>query len=335
MRMFNEDNEDAIALFRENVGAEIMTLIEDESIENIFLNPNGSVFIMRYGETEDTGYQIRPHETEKTIKIIASITNVVCDAAHPILSAKLPVYGHRIEGVIPPASPAAHLSIRRHVAKEKTLDSYIEDNTMTPEQVEYVRQALAQRKSIIIAGETGSGKTTLMMALLNEIASSNERLAIIEDTPELRFSAKNFVHYYTSELEKYGIDSTRSVKSTLRATPKRIIFGEVRGREAEALLDSWNSGHSGMASFHAKTTKETLLRFEGLLERAGSAEPKPLIGQAVDVVICISAMGTHRTVHEICEVDWEDGKYSIRQVFWEKFRKQRRNRLMRTKEGLG
>ena len=138
-------------------------------------------------------------------------------------------------------------------------------------------------------GGTGSGKTTLVNAIINEmvICDPMERVFIIEDTGEIQCAAENFVQYHTS-LE---VPMTALLKATLRMRPDRILVGEVRGAEALDLLDAWNTGHEGgAATLHANNAAAGLARLRSLITRNESApaEIEPLIGEVVHVVVHIA-----------------------------------------------
>lgn len=162
-------------------------------------------------------------------------------------------------------------------------------------------------------GGTGSGKTTLVNAVINEMVLTNprERIFIIEDTGEIQCSAKNFVQYH-STLE---VSMTMLLKTTLRMRPDRILVGEVRGPEALDLLMAWNTGHEGgAATLHANNAKAGLDRLAMLISmHPDSPKPiEPLIADAVHVVVHIARTQEGRQVQEIIEVKgYKDGQYII------------------------
>src|SRR5262249_25204304 len=150
-----------------------------------------------------------------------------------------------------------------------SLVDYVEKEMMTPAQWSAIREAITERRNIVIAGGTGSGKTTLANAILREmvvLGSTSERFVILEDTVELQCAAENSIQLHTGE----NADLTRLVRTTMRLRPDRIIIGEVRGAEALALLKAWNTGHpGGLTTLHANSAHGALQRLEQLVEEAG------------------------------------------------------------------
>ena len=182
---------------------------------------------------------------------------------------------------------------------------------MTTTQNVTIRAAVVAHRNILVVGGTGSGKTTLVNAIINEMVlyDSTERIFIIEDTGEIQCAAENFVQYHTT-LE---VPMTTLLKTTLRMRPDRILVGEVRGAEALDLLDAWNTGHEGgAATLHANNAAAGLARLKSLISRNESApsEIEPLIAEAVHVVVHIARTPEGRRIEEILEViGYQDGQY--------------------------
>jgi type IV secretion system protein VirB11 len=182
---------------------------------------------------------------------------------------------------------------------------------MTTAQNVAIRAAVVAHRNILVVGGTGSGKTTLVNAIINEMVlhDSTERIFIIEDTGEIQCAAENFVQYHTT-LE---VPMTTLLKTTLRMRPDRILVGEVRGAEALDLLDAWNTGHEGgAATLHANNAAAGLARLKSLISRNESApsEIEPLIAEAVHVVVHIARTPEGRRIEEILEViGYQDGQY--------------------------
>src|SRR3546814_256883 len=158
--------------------------------------------------------------------------------------------------LLPPVSTAPCFAIRKPAAKVYTLEDYVADRIMMPLQADALRKAVRDRRNILIAGGTSSGKTTLANALLAEIARADERVILIEDTRELQCAAPDCVALRT----KPGVVGLADlVRSTLRLRPDRIIVGEVRGPEALDMLKAWNTGHpGGIATVQANAAHSAL-----------------------------------------------------------------------------
>jgi type IV secretion system protein VirB11 len=187
---------------------------------------------------------------------------------------------------------------------------------MTSQQARLLRQAISDRRNILVAGGTSSGKTTLTNALLAEIAQRDERIILIEDTRELKCAAKDVVALRT---RPGFITMADLVRSTLRLRPDRIIVGEVRGAEALDMLKAWNTGHpGGIATLHANSARGALYRLEQLVQEEVVHVPRPMIAEAIDVIVFISGENavnrTPRRIEDIAETDGLDssGDYQLR-----------------------
>jgi type IV secretion system protein VirB11 len=234
---------------------------------------------------------------ERIIRLVASHIRLEVHSGNPIVSAELPETGERFEGLLPPVSAAPCFSIRKPAAKIYTLEDYVTDGLMAPHMADVLKQAVNDRRNIVIAGGTSSGKTTLANALLAEIATRDERVIILEDTRELQCAAPDCVNLRT----KPGVANLAAlVRSTLRLRPDRIIVGEVRGAEALDMLKSWNTGHpGGVATVHANSARAALYRIEQLIQEAVVTVPRRLIAEAIDLVVFIEGRGSARRVDTI------------------------------------
>ena len=174
-----------------------------------------------------------------------------------------------------------------------------------------LKSAIVNHRNILVVGGTGSGKTTLVNAIINEmvICDPSERIFIIEDTGEIQCAAENFVQYHTT----VDVSMTQLLKTTLRMRPDRILVGEVRGDEALDLLDAWNTGHEGgAATLHANDALSGLTRLKSLITRNKSApdDIESLIGEVVHLIVHVSRTPNGRRVQEIIEVDgYKSGSY--------------------------
>jgi len=211
---------------------------------------------------------------------------------------------------LPPVTRGPCFAIRKPAAKIYTLADYVRDRIMVPIQADALKRAVRARRNILVAGGTSSGKTTLANALLAEIAESDDRVILIEDTRELQCAAKDCVALRT----KPGVVSMADlVRSTLRLRPDRIIVGEVRGLEALDMLKAWNTGHpGGIATVHANSAPSALYRIEQLVQEGVAIIPRRLIAEAIDLVVFIAGRGSDRRVETIAEVTGLDGNGDYR-----------------------
>lgn len=301
------------AMLRTAMGPAIAGALSDPLVIEVMVNPDGALRTDRLGEgCTDTGHRLGPAEIERIIRLIASHIRIEVHAGNPIVSAELPENGERFEGILPPVSMAPCFSIRKPAAKIHTLADYITDRIIEGGQADLLRRSVRERRNILIAGGTSSGKTTLANALLAEMADLDERIILIEDTRELQCAARDCVALRT----KPGVATLAAlVRSTMRMRPDRIIVGEVRGAEALDMLKAWNTGHpGGIATVHANSARAALLRLEQLIQEAVVTVPRGLIAEAIDIVVFIAGRGTARHIETIAEVTGlnAEGDYAMR-----------------------
>jgi len=224
----------------------------------------------------------------------------------------LPETGERFEGLLPPVVAAPAFAIRKPAVAVFTLDDYVWTGVMTADQAETLRVAVVERRNILVAGGTSTGKTTLTNALLAEVSKTSDRVVLIEDTRELQCAAPNLVAMRTKD----GVVSLSDlVRSSLRLRPDRIPIGEVRGAEALDLLKAWGTGHpGGIGTIHAGTAIGALRRLEQLIQEAVVTVPRALIAETIDVIAVLSGRGADRRLAELARVEGlnPDGDYFIR-----------------------
>ena len=255
-------------MLRTALGPAIAGYLEDPSIVEVMLNPDGRLWIDRLsGGLEDTGCRVTPADAERIVRLVAHHVGVEVHAGCPRVSAELPESGERFEGLLPPVVAAPCFAIRRPAVAVFTLDDYVEAGIMSgaPGRVA-ARSPVRERKNILVAGGTSTGKTTLVNALLAEVAKTGDRVVLIEDTRELQCAAPNLVALRTKD----GAASLSDlVRSSLRLRPDRIPIGEVRGAEALDLLKAWGTGHpGGVGTLHAGSAIGALRRLEQLIQEA-------------------------------------------------------------------
>jgi type IV secretion system protein VirB11 len=188
---------------------------------------------------------------------------------------------------------------------------YVTDGIMSPEAARLLSLAVVDRRNILVAGGTSSGKTTLANALLAEMAHLDERVILIEDTRELQSPASDTVALRT---RPGAVTMGDLVRSTLRLRPDRIIVGEVRGGEALDMLKAWNTGHpGGIATVHANSAASALYRIEQLIQEAVVTVPRRLVAEAIDMIVFIAGRGTARRIETIARVAGldPDGGYAV------------------------
>src|SRR3546814_759746 len=172
---------------------------------------------------------------------------------------------------------------------------------MLADEAEVLRAAVRDRLNNLVAGGTGTGKTTLTNALLAEIAGSSDRIVLIEDTRELQCAAPNLVAMRTRD----GVASLSDlVRSSLRLRPDRIPIGEVRGPEALDLLKAWGTGHpGGVGTIHAGSALGALRRMEQLIQDAVITVPRALLAETLDHVAVLFRAGPGRSMADPTRAD--------------------------------
>ena len=297
-------------MLRTAFGPVIAAALADPTVIEVMLNPDGRLWLDKVGVGRiDTGTTIAVAEAERIIRLVAAhMRREVHDRA-PILSAELPETGERFEGLIPPITTAPCFAIRKPADVLYRLDDYVAARIVSAAQADTLRSAILDRRNIVVVGGTSSGKTTLVNALLAEVADSGERVVILEDTRELRCAAPDCV---TLRTKPGAISLADLVRSTLRLRPDRIIVGEVRGPEALDMLKAWNTGHpGGITTLHANSAMLALLRLESLIQEAVITVPRELIAFAVELIVVIDGRGSARRVSGIYEVD---GDYRLKPI---------------------
>ena len=306
------------SMLRTAMGPRIAAALAEPDVIEIMVNPDGALRLDRLGAGIcETGMRLEPGEAERIIRLVASHVRREAHAGAPIVSAELPplgrgLAGERFEGLLPPVAPGPCFSIRKPASRIHSLEDYVADGLTDPDVARLLSLAVAERRNILVAGGTSSGKTTLANALLAEIGALGERVVIIEDTRELQCPARDTVALRTSPGAATMADL---VRSTLRLRPDRIVVGEVRGGEALDMLKAWNTGHpGGIATVHANSARAALYRLEQLVQEAVAAVPRRLIADAIDLVVFIEGRGSARRIAapERVEGIAGDGDYALR-----------------------
>ena len=299
-------------------------------VTDLYINQPGELW------TETTDGRTERHEVanldEATLlrlaRQIAALSHQGISREHPLLSARLPD-GARVQIVAPPATrgPLA-IAIRKHKDVSLSLEDYVAAGALADvsassgEEQRRVDAALAAqlesgdiagmlasavraRKNILISGGTSSGKTTFLNALINEVPSE-ERLILIEDTPELRPRHENMVGLIAarSALGETLVTATDLVGASLRMRPDRIIVGELRGDESYAFLRAINTGHPGsMTTVHADSTASAIEQIVLLVLQGGTRlnrdDVRHYVETTVDIYVQLSRTGGRRHVSEV------------------------------------
>ncbi|SEQ49989.1 P-type conjugative transfer ATPase TrbB [Nitrosomonas ureae] len=295
---------------------EILPALQDPETVEIMVNADGRIWQEKLGQKIQPIGNIQAAQVEAVIKTVAGFHGKEINRFNPIIEGEFPLDNSRFAGQLPPIVTAPTFAIRKKAIKIFTLEQYVETGVLLPRHSDVIKEAVRKHRNILVIGGTGSGKTTLINAIIHEMVQSDpdERIFILEDTGEIQCAAQNFVQYHTT----LDVDMTQLLKTTLRMRPDRILVGEVRGAEALDLLDAWNTGHEGgAATLHANDAMSGLTRLESLISRNSSApkEIMPLISETVDMVVHITRTPHGRKIQQIIEVQgFKRGSYQIKKL---------------------
>jgi type IV secretion system protein VirB11 len=309
-----------IVKLERDLGPVILKALRDPTTIEVMVNADGHIWQEKLGLPMTCIGMLTPAKTEAIIKTVSGYHNKEATRLKPVIEGELPINTAsrslpRFAGSLPPVVPEPVFAIRIGAAAIFSLADYVACKIMTQRQADFIQAAVIDHRNILVTGGTGSGKTTLVNAIIKYMVAHDpsERIVIIEDTGEIQCLAENFVQFHTT----FDTDMTLLLKTTLRMRPDRILVGEVRGSEALDLLMAWNTGHEGgVATLHANHARAGLSRLASLISmnRSAPRQIEPLIGEAVHCVIHISKTPQGRKVTEIIEiVGYEGSQYRIKE----------------------
>lgn len=297
------------------LGSDLCALLNDTSVLEIMLNCDGSLFVEKNGFISKIGF-ISSVKAHSVIRTMATIFDTEISYKNSIVSGHMPFFNARFEGVLPPLVKAPSFTIRKHHKDLLTIDTLILKNMLTYNEASFLRKSIKERRSIIVAGATSSGKTTLVNALINEIQSicPNDRIISIEDTPELLITQANHINLFTTDTS----DMSLLLKESLRMRPDRIVVGEVRGAEALDLIDAMSTGHKGgLCTVHAGSIDQTLMRLVLLISRHKNAPRfiEPFLVSALDLIVQLENKPTRHIASIATDLMFNDSIFTYNKIF--------------------
>ncbi|MBK6856643.1 MAG: CpaF family protein [Microthrixaceae bacterium] len=291
-------------------------LLKDEDITEVMVNGPDRVFIERSGKVEKTGASFvdETHLRRIIDKIVGQVGRRI-DEAQPLCDARLPD-GSRVNAVIHPlAIGGPFLTIRKFSKDPYQIDDLIRFGTLNAASARFLQAVVVGRLNIIVAGGTGTGKTTTLN-VLSSFIPGDERIITVEDAKELQLHQEHVLALEARppNIEGKGQITIRDlVKNTLRMRPDRIVVGECRAGEALDMLQAMNTGHDGsITTVHANSPRDTLARLETLVLMAGFDLPvraiREQMASAIDCVVQLTRLrdGTRRITH-ITEIQGMEG----------------------------
>lgn len=308
--------ERARRMIERDMGAQLLGTLHDPRTVEVMLNADGRLWCERLGQGMECIGTFPAARAEAIIKTVAGFHRKEITRQSPYLDGEFPLDGSRFAAQLPPIVPAPTFAIRKRALTVFRLQQYVEQEIMTARQRDILLTAIATRRNMLVVGGTGSGKTTLVNALIDTMMDSfpHLRVFIFEDTAEIQCRADNCVQYHTT----VDVTMAKLLKISMRMRPDTILVGEVRGPEALDLLMAWNSGHEGgIATLHANHARAGLSKL-ALYISMNQDYPKPiepLIAEAVQVVVHIARWAEGRRVEDILEVQgYEHGQYITRSL---------------------
>ena len=302
-------------------------LYNDDSVSEVLVNGPDTVYCERRGRLEPVNVRFKDAEAlEAAARNLAEYVRRRLDDDHHSMDARLPEpEKFRVHVIIPPcARNGVCLSIRKFKRSTATLEWLVEMNSASKEVVDFLRTAVRIHCNILVAGGTGTGKTSLLNAMSTAILD-DERIIVIEDTAELQLHQPHTIYLEARppKPDGKGAVTIRDLfVDSLRMRPDRIVVGEVRRGEALDLVQSMLSGHDGsLATIHASTPQSALVRLETLCLMSDVALPvyvaRQQAGSAVHLVVQIARVEGARRISEISKVDGLDDKdrYVVTSLF--------------------
>jgi pilus assembly protein CpaF len=307
--------------------APIRAYLEDPTVTDVMINGPEEIFIERRGRIERTDARFESREAlAAALRNAAQFAGKHVDEQRPILEGRLPD-GSRIEAVLPPAAPdGPFVAIRRFFRETLTIARLIQLGSLTEDAASTLHAIVASKLNVVVAGGTGSGKTSMLNALASYVPSG-ERVVVIEDSRELQLQGDHVVQLEARPPDHKGrgaVEIRDLFRATLRLRPDRIVVGEIRGGEALDLIQAMTSGHGGcLTTLHATYPRDTLTRLETMAMMSDVEMPlvaiRLQIASAIQFIVQTARLqdGTRKVTHisEVQAYDVATSTYAVRDVF--------------------
>ena len=305
----------------------IRPFLEDPAVSDIMINGPSQIFVEKKGLLPLTDARFASREAlMAALRNAAQFVGKHIDEDHPILEGRLPD-GSRLEAVLPPAAPdGPAISIRRFFKETLTIERLIGFDALTPDAAVMLHGLVASKMNIVVAGGTGSGKTSMLNALSSFIPDG-ERVVVIEDSRELQLQRRHVVQLEARPPDPWGkgaVSIRNLFKATLRLRPDRIVVGEIRSGEALDLVQAMTSGHGGcLTTVHATYPRDTLTRLETMCMMSDVEMPlvamRLQLASGINILVQVSRQqdGRRKLTHitEVLGFDPQSGTYVLQDLF--------------------
>jgi pilus assembly protein CpaF len=305
----------------------IRPFLDDPSVSEVMINGPDQIYIERKGRLELTTARFATREAlMSALRNLSQYVGKPVTEERPILEGRLPD-GSRVEALIPPVAPEGpHVAIRRFFKETLTVERLVEFGSMPGIAAAALQACVISKLNIMIAGGTGSGKTSMLNALSSFIPDG-ERVVVIEDSREIQFQKPHVVQLEARPADGKGkgqVTIRDLFRATLRMRPDRVIVGEIRGGEAMDIIQAMTSGHGGcMGTLHASYPKDTLTRLETMVMMSDIDMPltamRNQIGSGMQLIVQVSRLqdGSRKVTHitEVTGFDLQAQAYGLRDIF--------------------
>jgi len=296
-------------------------LLSDPELTEIIVNGTDPVRVEKRGRLVPTGISLTREEVLGLAKRLADRVNRQLNQEVPLQDARLRDGSRVAIAIAPAAVEGPYISIRRFLAESRSVKELIEWGAFSPEMAEFFRRAVEGRLNILVAGATGTGKSTLLDAVMTEYMPEWERVVVIEDNHELHLKERHqdtvYLEATAHDEDEKGVTLRDLLKHSLRLRPDRIVVGEVRGGEAAVMVQAMLSGHAGASTVHTRDPKwGTLLRLAEMVRQGAPGVPWEAIlsqvREAVDLIVYLRRFPDgSRRVTEVVEVFPDRGQGEV------------------------
>jgi pilus assembly protein CpaF len=301
--------------------------LADPTVSEIMINGPRQIYVERAGKLELTSARFASEEAlMAALRNLSQYVGKPLSEQRPILEGRFPD-GSRVEALIPPVAPDGPcVSIRRFSRETLTVEKLVELGSMPELAAQLLRACVVSKCNILVAGGTGSGKTSMLNALSGFIPDG-ERVVVIEDSREVQFQKQHVVQLEARPAAANGqgaITIRELFRATLRMRPDRVIVGEVRGGEALDIVQAMTSGHGGcMGTLHASHPKDALTRMETMAMMSDIDMPlsalRNQVGSGVELCVQVSRLsdGSRKVTHvtEVLGFDQQTQGYLLQDLF--------------------